>query len=674
MANKNTYFPHIDGLRCLAVLAVVFMHLGIQGFSGGFVGVDIFFVISGFLITGIIVREIEETGTFSFLNFYYRRARRILPALVFVLLLSLLAAIYCFDVGAFINFGKSLAAASLGVSNMYFCPQGGYFDSFSKMNPLLHTWSLGVEEQFYLFWPLAIFLLTKKFPQKIKKNVIIITVIIFIISFTVNIACYKDHLRAVFYYAPTRAFEFCIGAALVVFPKLNRSSPLLADMICVLGYLLIGVSVYCFNSQTPFPSYYALLPTLGAGLLIYSGSNARLGHMLMVRPIRYIGLISYSLYLTHWPLIVFSQYIKEGPLENEGKVFVLIFSFLISHLIYHGIEQPFRRKNDDNKRKKLFLSSTIIVMLVVAAIGISFRSFTLWSWRIDPLIADEYQYRLTSVYHEENWGGAGFSGGYLHRGKSEKPRLVILGDSHSGMMDEGVVRYISKPLNLTTYTISGGGAGSYPSEILLPGLVRKEPKAQGFYDAAEKKALDDLVGVMQEAGSSVLMVSFSYVSQLASTVFMDGHNPLGVDCDVTKYSGGLCQPLLDSFDKLHEIIGEEHEIIIVGDVPGSSFIAEKCLQPLRKWLVVKKCSYQDPIERSLKRKQFNDALRRYALSHEGVYFIDPFDIFCSGGFCRSVAADGKPYYSDGDHLSKTGSRYFIKNVRNKIIEALGGHR
>jgi len=205
------YYKHIDGLRALAVIAVVLVHLDFSAFSGGFVGVDVFFVISGFLITNIIVKELNTTGSFSFINFYTRRVRRIMPALIFTLLLSFGLSVWLLNLAKFQVFGGSLATAIVSFSNVFFYNQAGYFDIFSKSSPLLHTWSLGVEEQFYIFWPIALLL-----AFKINRKFIIpLIVTVFIFSLGWSIHRQDVNITSLYFLAQFRAFEFCIGACLV---------------------------------------------------------------------------------------------------------------------------------------------------------------------------------------------------------------------------------------------------------------------------------------------------------------------------------------------------------------------------------------------------------------------------------------------------------------------------
>jgi len=269
---KLTYRPDIDGLRAIAVLSVLFFHTNIPGFSGGFVGVDIFFVISGFLITSIILKDIEEEK-FSIARFYERRIRRIFPALFPVIAFTLVVGAYLFDANAFKDLGQSVTATTLFSSNILFWREAGYFDAPSLYKPLLHTWSLAVEEQFYIFFPLALLFI----HRFLKKRYSPWLVIAFVLSLGISVWGVYHKQAATFYLVPTRAWELLAGSmlALGVFP--NASSVWLRNILSVTGLGLIVYSVGFYTEATLFPGYNAIAPVLGAGLIIYtSRGGARL--------------------------------------------------------------------------------------------------------------------------------------------------------------------------------------------------------------------------------------------------------------------------------------------------------------------------------------------------------------------------------------------------------------
>lgn len=325
LVSELRYRPDIDGLRAVAVLAVVLFHAGISSISGGFVGVDVFFVISGFLITTIIVKEIRR-GDFSLTVFYERRIRRILPAFFVVMLFSAVVAYSLLLPQDFENFGKSLVAASLSVSNLLFWRESGYFDSTAELKPLLHTWSLGVEEQFYLFFPLLLMFIARFFKQRWTLWIVLIA----FSSLLLSAWGAKHQPSATFYLLPTRAWELALGGLLAMggVPPIHQRFWREIEALLGLGLIVWGISA--LTPESSFPGLNALYPCLGAALVIHAGSSgpSMVGNVLSWRPLVLIGLISYSLYLWHWPLLVFAKYYLIRPLTTLETSTVVASSFV----------------------------------------------------------------------------------------------------------------------------------------------------------------------------------------------------------------------------------------------------------------------------------------------------------------------------------------------------------
>lgn len=361
------YRADIDGLRAIAVLVVIFFHANIPGFSGGFVGVDIFFVISGFLITSVIHNEIENDN-FSISKFYERRIRRIFPALVPVIIFTLIVGSYGFNFRAFKALGQSVTATTLFSSNILFWLTGGYFATSSLQKPLLHTWSLAVEEQFYLFFPLLL-LLVSRFK---KKRYIQWFVVIGLLSLITSILAVNINRETAFYWAPTRAWELLIGSiiALKAIPRLKSNFN--RNILSGLGLCLIIYSVCFYTEATIFPGLNALSPVIGASLIIYSGigGEGSISKFLSFKPLVYIGLISYSLYLWHWPLFAFTRYFLLRELTIVEIIVIIFVTVIISAFSLRFIEQPFRGNQPIiPDRNHLFVFSGII-MIAASLIGV----------------------------------------------------------------------------------------------------------------------------------------------------------------------------------------------------------------------------------------------------------------------------------------------------------------
>ncbi|QIW09341.1 acyltransferase family protein [Francisella sp. LA112445] len=667
-----TYYKHIDGLRALAVLSVIFVHLNFTPFSGGYVGVDVFFVISGFLITNIIVKEINQTGNFCFINFYTRRVRRILPALAFVLFISFILSIWLLNIAQFKIFGGSLATASISFSNVFFYNQAGYFDIFSQSNPLLHTWSLGVEEQFYIFWPIMILIFSK-----VNRKLLIPTVIvIFLLSLGWSIHRQDVNLSSLYYLAPFRAFEFCVGAILVFVDRQTDNgslkTSLFKEICCVIGFVFIIYPIFSYDSSTLFPSYNALLPCFGAVLLIYSGTAKFTGYLLRNSVVGFIGLISYSLYLVHWPLIVFVKTYNQDigqsfDLSTVAKYIILASSILIATLMYYFIEQPFRKSIPKNKSKQIWLLLRwSVVVLFFLIIGGSIFYSKGWIWRAKSPNALAKVDDI-SKYHEENWGGSGFSGGLIFEGRTPYPNIVTMGDSHSGMLDTGIVDEIAKPNNLTVFTVSGGGAGKYASSLLLPGITRINAN-QELFDRSAKTGYKEAISQLLKSKNSILIYSASYSYQLNIAGYLKNHKSLNINTSsMTSYKD--YKPFTNSLDKLLKLM-DGHKLIIIGDVPGASkFNVMNCITKL-KWFNSDNCLPTQKENLSIAAINVNKILKEYASKHKNVYFINPFSTFCKDDYCKNLDINGTPFYSDGHHLSKTGSIYFISHVENQIINII----
>lgn len=350
------YRSEIDGLRALAVIPVILFHAGFELFSGGFVGVDVFFVISGYLITTILIEDIEKKR-FSLVNFYERRARRILPALFFVMLVCIPFAWMWMLPDQMKNFSQSLVAVSLFASNILFWQESGYFDAAAEEKPLLHTWSLAVEEQYYLLFPVFL-ILAWRFG---KNRVFWMIIVMAAISLMLSEWGWRNEPTANFYLAPTRAWELFAGsiAAFIVHTQGVRKNNFLA----LLGLGAIIFSIFAYDKSTPFPSLYALLPVLGVVLLVlFAGKETIAAKLLGTQVLVGIGLISYSAYLWHQPLLAFAR-IKSF---NEPSHFIisllLLVSLLLAYFSWKYIEMPFRNKLTINKTKIFTFSITGILI------------------------------------------------------------------------------------------------------------------------------------------------------------------------------------------------------------------------------------------------------------------------------------------------------------------------
>jgi peptidoglycan/LPS O-acetylase OafA/YrhL len=443
---NTTYRADIDGLRAVAVLLVVACHIGIYKLRGGFVGVDVFFVISGYLISSTILADIAASR-FSIVSFYERRIRRIVPALVVMLFVTGLFAYKYLLPLELLDFSKSLLASAASVSNFYFWNQSGYFDAPAAMKPLLHTWSLAVEEQFYIFFPVFLMLVRKYSPTRLKLAVISIAAISFVAA---AIGAFKYPVST-FYLAPTRVWELLLGTilSLKLFPEITGAFRRNAATLA--GMAMIVISAALFSATTPFPGIAALLPCVGTTLIVAAGETGTslVSGILASRPVVFVGLISYSLYLWHWPIIVFQKadaILVTGVSTRAAALSVLAATFLTAILSWRFVELPFR-----NGRLKLsgapLFHTAFASAAVVAGLGVTALVFHGLPSRFPSeavQVASYLDYGTKEEYREgscfllpthtfENYDAAKC----LHQ-QPNKKNYLLLGDSHAAQLWYGL--------------------------------------------------------------------------------------------------------------------------------------------------------------------------------------------------------------------------------------------
>jgi peptidoglycan/LPS O-acetylase OafA/YrhL len=383
------YRKEIDGLRAIAVIPVILFHGGFAGFDGGYVGVDIFFVISGYLITSLILEE-KCQDSFSIINFYERRARRILPALGVVLFITTLAAYAILNPWLLKQYSQSLVAVTTFSSNIFFFLKSGYFAAAADELPLLHTWSLAVEEQYYLFFPILIVFLWR-FGQKW-----IIGTIVFTAAISLLFAQYLFSIQSTdanFYLIFSRAWELFLGSAIVFIPRRNLKFSLWwKNSVSVFGLLMIVYSIISFNRNTPFPSGYTLIPVVGTCLvIIFSDGVTLIGRLLSLKAFVFIGLISYSLYLWHHAIFAFLRLTSIGEPTTYAFLVAIFFSFVLAFLSWKYIETPFRNKQKFSQKTIFKLTGVLIAAFF--AIGLAGHFNEGYAQRFEPSVySDSIQY------------------------------------------------------------------------------------------------------------------------------------------------------------------------------------------------------------------------------------------------------------------------------------------
>lgn len=498
------YRPDIDGLRAIAVIAVVAFHAFPEWVKGGFIGVDIFFVISGYLITTIILENLEK-GTFSFKEFYARRIKRIFPALICVL-------VACFVFGWFallgdelIQLSKHIAAGAGFMSNLLLLREAGYFDNSADTKPLLHLWSLGIEEQFYIFWPLLLW-----FSWKRKLNIFTIIVIFASISFFLNVKGIKQYPTTTFYSPHTRFWELLSGSLLAwlsvyknetfsnFIQKLDKSftfifynskhqsdGKTLSNLLSFAGFIFLAYGFTHINSEMPFPGNWALIPVTGAMLIIFAGAQAWGNRIILSNKVAiWFGLISFPLYLWHWPILSFIRIVKSGSPSIDARMIAIPFSVLLAWLTVKIIEKPFRFGKYKNKVTLAILCG-LMITIGVSAVFVSQADLT------KSHVYEKLAVKRKGFEHAFGASLAWFRGkgdwlfaGNAHGKLVEKLKLAIVpteSDIAATKESFSSIARVSAQYNIKTVLLVGPDKSSIYPEYLPNELIPSKKKYISFF-------------------------------------------------------------------------------------------------------------------------------------------------------------------------------------------------
>jgi peptidoglycan/LPS O-acetylase OafA/YrhL len=433
------YRAEVDGLRTVAVLPVILYHAGYSFFSGGYIGVDVFFVISGYLITTNIASEIEQ-GNFKLLKFYERRARRILPALFFVLLVAVIAALFISSKGELYGFGRSLSSVSVFLGNVFFWQTASYFDTGADLKPLLHTWSLAVEEQYYLIFPLLLMLGWKRF-RKITLAVLILGALA---SFGLSVWGSANSPTANFFLLPFRFWELLAGALVALYllkrQPSEEATTWMHQLIGLVAIALIAYPIFTYEQDTPFPGWYALAPVVGSVLVILFVRPATwVGRVLTWSPVVLIGKISYSAYLWHVPVFAFvRQYFSDAP----GPVVMFglsVLSLVAAYFSWKFVETPFRTNRFG--RTFIFTGAVLgIVLFWAAGHGLRARASAMKVTLFEQRMADFAAQKVASwgeCFIDSNSQGPDVFKPKCHAGETAEQKIVVWGDSHAAALAAG---------------------------------------------------------------------------------------------------------------------------------------------------------------------------------------------------------------------------------------------
>lgn len=484
------YRKEIDGLRALAVLPVVLFHAGFLLFSGGFVGVDVFFVISGYLITSIIISE-QQAGNFSLLHFYERRARRILPALVVVVLACLPAAWFWLLPSDLKEFSESVVSVFTFSSNFLFWRTSGYFDSDTELKPLLHTWSLAVEEQYYLFFPLVVGVFWR-FGQTTILLLLAATA-----AFSLGLAQWGSihDPTAAFYLLPTRGWELLIGAGTAFVLSHSPRRPvarLVNEFGSLVGLLLIAGPIFLYSKATPFPGVYALAPTAGAALIILCATQETVVGRMLGSPVPlWIGLVSYSTYLWHQPLFAFARLVVEPAPGAALMLLLSAASLLLGYLSWRYVERPFRNRHVMSRRAVFSLGGgASLAFVLLGAAGIVTTGF---AYRYDA--PDRYlatlQKRVAGKYVSKRFNERLMKPFVAADGRR---RILIIGDSFAqDLVNAIAASAVGRDIQMSTRHIGHECGDLFIEQAIVSSKIRDEFQhdcaGKGLFDDAELRKL-----------------------------------------------------------------------------------------------------------------------------------------------------------------------------------------
>lgn len=462
------YKKEIDGLRAIAVIAVIFFHAGFDLFSGGFVGVDIFFVISGYLITKIIIEEIKK-GNFTFLDFYERRIRRIFPALFLVMFVGIPFAWFLLMPSELKSYSKSLIAVPLFVSNIFFWKEGeGYFKTDAELKPLLHTWSLSVEEQFYLFYPLFLIICWRLG----RRWLFVLLGTMLIVSFILAQWALTSRPGAAFFLLPTRAWELLIGAFGALYSlKTNYKVPSkkFSEIMSGLGIVLIIFTIFYYSKSLPFPGLYASVPTIGAlFIILFANQQTIVGKFIGNKTFVGLGLISYSAYLWHQPVFAYAKFWKP-EIDTATKVILIGCILIVSIFSWQYVEKPFRSKNKFSSKYIYVCSLISIIIFIIVGLLLSKTNF-----RREDMMARELS--TSRAIFASNFNERLFIRSRIQHEKSN-PHVIVIGSSR-------VMQVSTKTVNQDILNLSVSGA-SIEDVIAIWQLSKTKFTPSNFYIGAD---------------------------------------------------------------------------------------------------------------------------------------------------------------------------------------------
>ncbi len=632
MSVSLTYRRDIDGLRAVAVLVVVFHHMGLGWFGGGFIGVDIFFVISGFLIGGLLMSELNETGRIDFRHFYERRIRRILPALLSVVLVTCLGSYLLLSPDDLLRVAQSVPGALLFFANHHFWSATNYFVAQSSANPLLHTWSLAVEEQFYIALPLLLILTAAhRYARAILWWGILPA------SLVTSQWLLSTDPTAAFYLLPSRLWELLLGVIIAVAPRLemNRYA---ATVLSLVAAGAIAAAVVFISDTVPFPGVVALAPCVAAAWLIYIGhSPTPLHRLLAFKPVRGIGLISYSLYLWHWPILQFFKYLSKAPLNTTQLVAYVAVCLLLSVVSWKWIETPFRKRGVHTFRAMLLLLVSLTMLCLCFAYyaihtkGIPSRFPESRPQAERGITLDRFPCNLTGKIRFEEIPEMCFEF------SDTKLNVLLWGDSHAGHYYHGLAGLAKQlPMAITQITPSS-----------CPPFYKASTPGTPFCIDNNDKVID----LVNRGVFDVVILSGMWGTYMSLT-------------------GEHDTPVIELLDHLHV---PNTQLIFIG--PGIGFDRNllEATAPRTTTFAFLQHLLFNPEDLTIHTNTglfLTDKRLRSHVTRPGLEYISVLDTMCRGQHCDHLTPEGDLLVWDTNHLTTKGSMLVVSKAIAPTLERL----
>ena len=659
------YRPEIDGLRALAVIPVIFFHAGFKSFSGGYIGVDIFFVISGYLITTILIDEFQN-NSFSIINFYERRARRILPALYFVMLACIPFAYIWMLPNQLKEFSQSLVAVSLFISNLFFWKKSGYFDSATDEMPLLHTWSLAVEEQYYVIVPILLLILWRFGKNKIFWIIVLLAAI----SLLLSEWGYRNHSNANFYFAPTRAWELFAGAIAAFLVQKKRVQK--HNLLSLIGLIAILFSIFVYDKTTPSPSVYILLPVIGTMILImFAQKDTQVAKILSNKLLVGLGLISYSAYLWHQPLFAFARIRLSNEPSKMIMMVLILLSLILAVMSWKFVENKFRKKTIS--RSIIFLGAAIgLIIFIIIDVLVDKNNGFQERFPEQIIKLDNFRKQQEAIRRSSCDSISGFS--KQERcilGNKENIKGVLIGDSHAQML-WGSLNKTLNDIGIGMYSFAGGGCppifnvyrrdiadnecDKYNKDVYKFILENKEIKYILFSARwtiyVERERFDNKEGGVETGDDAFLDIIVNGVKEKNSEELRKVKLLRNIKTSLNKFSN----------------LGKK--IYIVSPVPEVGFVpAVKMIKSrfFNKELIAPTHSYDVFLERNYRVRSL---LHNFQEDNEKINIFDISNVFCNKitQRCNTFKDISKPLYYDDDHLSSYGAKIIVNDFISWIKE------